>query len=175
MTSLAKLYTSIAEQLDVIAEAERRLKRILESTPWAGTRKFKGNEITGWLGELAVAAHLNGRVIEREDVTYDVVTTRPNRRISVKARRRLSGSASWRTSSLISEPKSEEKKPTHLAFVVLDENYRVERIHLFPWKILTESELKTKSVRGKRRGLNFYLRSDRENIKKYVLYNSRIK
>ncbi len=170
LKTLADLYNPITDYLKERVDAESRLKTKLEATKQCGGRALKSNEITAWLGELAVAVQLRGQLTPLENASYDVITDVPPRRISIKARRRKPGTSSWRRSSLMPRSGSEAEEPTHLAFVVLREDYQLERIHLFPWDTLTSADLRNKKQGVPEAGRYFYLSRPREQMKEFIIY-----
>ena len=137
--------------VDQLFETQAQVKRSL--IPHADGKSLKGYELVGWLGEVYVKLLYGGRLVS-DKYEHDV-ETKSGWRISVKTRR--GNGSGWKQSSAI--PKFEgEGCPTHLAFVHLLNNYRLDRIWLFTWPDLyARNRFKMKFVRGEFRSYVFQL------------------
>ncbi len=160
--NLLKLSASLEADLKKIKDATQRIKQKLQEH--ADDKQLKGEEITGWLGEIYGKIILNGKLMP-DEYDYDVKTR--DKRVSVKARKGTSGS--WQISGII--PRIEgDKCPTHLMFIQFTDSYSIKRVWLFPWKDLHDKgRFKEKAVRGGRRG--YYIRIKPSFDKGYLIYS----
>lgn len=162
--ALARLELELRECFDQLCELQAQVKRTL--VPHADGKPLKGYELVAWLGEVYVKLLYDGRLVsDRHE--HDVETSR-GWRISVKTRR--GNESGWKQSSAI--PKFEgEDCPTHLAFVHLHNNYRLDRIWLFRWpELCANNRFKQKLVRGEFRSYIFKL--DEAKDQNYLVYCS---
>ena len=151
MRALNRLELDLGGYFDQLFELQAQVKRTL--IPHADGKLLKGYELVGWLGEVYVKLLYDGRIVS-DKYEHDVETKR-GWRISVKTRR--GNGSGWKQSSAI--PRFEgEGCPTHLAFVHLHNNYRLDRIWLYSWPDLcASSRFKQKFVRGEFRSYIFKL------------------
>lgn len=120
-------------------------------------KKAKGDQLVAVLGEAAVAALTGGRVLPGETTETDVLVGKT--RISVKTRRGT-GKAWTQTSAI---PTNAPGAVDYLAFVNLDNSYRVKKIWLFPWyQLIKNGRIKPKKVHGNPRGFYFVLSPQRD-------------
>lgn len=147
--ALNSLKSELSEHFEQLLRLQAQVKQSL--IPHADDKTLKGYELVGWLGEVYVKLLYDGRLVN-DKLEHDV-ETKWGRRISVKTRR--GDELGWKQSSAI--PKFEgESCPTHLAFVHLRNNYRLDRIWLYSWADLCASNrFKQKFVRGEFRSYHF--------------------
>jgi hypothetical protein len=133
----------------------------------ADGKLLKGNEVVAWLGEIYGKTFLGGTLVSDSE-EHDFICV-DGRRVSVKARR---GTRSgWRRSSAIPSFTG-EACPTHLLFVHLNDDYSLDRMWLFPWLFLVQSNrFEEHMVRGSRRSYVFSL--DEKRDAEYVVYPTR--
>jgi hypothetical protein len=159
---LLKLSVSLEADFKKIKGATQRIKQQLQEH--SDGKQLKGEEITGWLGEIYGKIILNGKLMP-DEYDYDVKTR--DKRVSIKARKGTSGG--WETTSII--PRIEGNRcPTHLMFLQFTDSYSIKRIWLFPWKDLYDKgRFKKKTVRGEHRG--YYIRIKPSLDKGYLIYS----
>ncbi len=129
---------------------------------------FKGNELTGWLGEVFAKLFLGGMLVS-DRYEHDVVAR--DMRVSVKAR---SGWRSgWTQSSTIPKIRGTDC-PSHLMFVHLDDDFSPERMWLYPWEdLLAQNRFKPHVVRGAQRAFVFHVRPTADdNYLKYQKHSA---
>jgi hypothetical protein len=115
-------------------------------------KKAKGDQLVSILGEAIFAALTRGTVIPEEAGETDVLVGEI--KVSVKTRRGTG--KGWTQTSLISSNNPEALD--YLAFVHLHSSYLTDKIWLFPWKHLIQSNrIKHQKVRGIHRGYVFHL------------------
>ena len=158
---LLKLSASLETDFARRRDATQRIKRQLQGH--ADGKQLKGDEITGWLGEVYGKMILNGKLVP-DEYDYDVKTR--DKLVSVKARKGTSGN--WQITSII--PRIEgDKCPTHLMFIQFTDSYSIKRVWLLPWKDLHDNgRFKEKTVRGEHRG--YYIRIKPSVDKDYLIY-----
>jgi hypothetical protein len=159
--NLQLLSANLEADFKKIDEATQRIKHRLQEH--ADGKLLKGDEKTGWLGEIYGKMILNGMLVPDE---YDYDVKAQDKRVSVKARK---GEAhGWEITSII--PKIEgDDCPTHLMFMQFTDSYSIKRVWLFPWKDLHNQErFRVKRVRGEHRG--YYVRIKPSLDKKYLIY-----
>lgn len=154
--ALHDLDSSLERCFDQLFELQTHVKSTL--VQYADGKSLKGYEPVGWLGEVYVKLLYDGHLVS-DNYEHDV-ETEWGWRISVKTRR--GNGSGWKQSSAI--PKFEgEGCPTHLAFVHLWDNYRLDRIWLYCWPDLcANNRFKRKNVRGKFRSYIFKLDEARD-------------
>jgi hypothetical protein len=159
--NLLQLSADLAADFDEITRVTRTIRMKLQEK--ADGKLLKGDEITGWLGEVYGKMLLNGRLVS-DEYDYDIVAQ--DMRISIKARKGTS--SGWNISSLI--PKVEgENCPTHLMFIQFTDSYSLFRVWLFPWKELYGNRrFMEKKVRGEHRG--YYVRIKPAKDRDYLIY-----
>jgi hypothetical protein len=166
MTNETALKEIEHEMKDLLIQLSFIQDRIREKLiTYSDGKNLKGNEIVGWLGEIYGKMLFNGQLVsDREE--HDLVT--PEKwRISVKARK--GWGTNWKQTSAI--PKIEgEDCPTHLLFVHLNDDYSVDRMWLFIWKIiLGNSRFTEHIVRGSHR--SFIFKVDDQLDKEFLVYS----
>jgi len=115
-------------------------------------KKAKGDQLVSVLGEAIFAALAGGVVIPEEVGEEDVLVGKI--KVSVKTRRGTG--KGWTQTSLISS--NNPKALDYLAFIHLHSSYLTDRIWLFPWKHLIQSNrIRPQRVRGIHRGFVFHL------------------
>jgi hypothetical protein len=161
--NLVKLSDSLAGDFNRITATTRTIRKKLEEH--ADGKPLKGDEITGWLGEVYGRMLLDGKLVA-DSYDYDVITK--DMRVSIKARKGTS--SGWNITSLISRIEGTDC-PTHLMFMQFTEDYSLFRVWLFPWGRLHESgRFIEKKVRGEHRG--FYVAIRPANDRGYLVYCS---
>lgn len=160
---LEELMSNLSEDFTRIAHITTTIKNKLEAH--ADGKQLKGDEITGWLGEVYTKMLVKGRLVS-DELDYDVVVD--DMRISAKARK---GSGnSWEITSTIPRIEGEDC-PTHLMFIKFNADYSIDRVWLFPWIDLRNGgRFKPKKVRGGNRG--YYVRISPSKDKEYLFYDS---
>lgn len=160
--SIQRLGASLASDLSGIADATRNIRARLQEH--ADGKLLKGDEITGWLGEVYGKLLVNGRLVS-DEYDYDIMAG--NLRISVKARK--GNAAGWNITSII--PKVEgEDCPTHLMFLQFASSYALFRVWLFPWDDLRRGQrFMEKKVRGEHRG--YYVKINASRDSGYLIYH----
>jgi hypothetical protein len=161
---LQQLIASLETDFETITKAMQTIKEKLQEH--ADGKKLKGDELTGWLGEVYGKMLMNGTLVTDQ---YDYDFKAKNMRISVKARK---GTArGWETTSLM--PKIEgDKCPTHLMFIQFTNDYSIYRVWFFPWNDLySHKRFIEKKVSGKHRG--YYVRIKPLLDKDYLIYEKR--
>ena len=124
----------------------------------ANGKKLKGDESVGWFGEVVVKVLFGGKLVDDQE-EHDVVTPE-GWRISVKARKGFN--TGWRRTSAIPKIAGDDC-PTHLAFVHLHDDFKVDRIWLFPWEYLIKTNRFQKHmVRGAQRSFMFNLQENKD-------------
>lgn len=161
--NLRLLGASLAPDFKTIADATQRIRQRLQKH--ADRKELKGDEVTGWLGEIYGKMILRGALVPD---TYDYDVKARDMRVSVKARKGETGN--WGTTSLIPRIQGDEC-PTHLMFIQFRDSYSIKRVWLFPWRDLADQErLKEKKVRGEHRG--YYVRIRPSIDKGYLVYEA---
>jgi len=159
--NLVQLSAALAADFNKIADAIRMIRKRLEEQ--ADGKLLKGDEITGWLGEVYGKMLLNGRLVPDE---YDYDAVAQDMRVSIKARKGTS--PGWNITSLIPKVKGTDC-PTHLMFMQFTDNYSLFRVWLFPWEDLYRNgRFLEKKVRGEHRG--YYVRIKPEKDYSYLIY-----
>jgi len=161
--NLLDLSANLESNFKDIKDTIQRIKQKLQKH--ADGKQLKGEEITGWLGEIYGKIILNGKLVpDKHD--YDVETL--DKRVSVKARKGTSGS--WQVSGIIPRILGAEC-PTHLMFIQFTDDYLINRIWLFPWEKLRDTgRFKSKTVRGGQRG--YYIRIKPKIDESYLIYSA---
>ena len=153
----ANLESDFKERKDTVQRIKQKLQK------HADGKQLKGEEITGWLGEVYGKMILNGRLMPDE---YDYDVEALDKRVSVKARKGTYGS--WQVTSIIPRIIGNEC-PTHLMFIQFTDDYSINRVWLFPWKYLHDSgRFLEKRVRGGHRG--YYIRVKPSVDTDYLIY-----
>lgn len=159
--NLVQLSAALATDFDKIADTTRTIRKKLEEQ--ADGKLLKGDEITGWLGEVYGKMLLNGRLVP-DEYDYDIVVQ--DMRVSIKARK--GASSGWNITSLISKVKGTDC-PTHLMFMQFTNRYSLFRVWLFPWEDLYKNgRFIEKKVRGEHRG--YYVRIKPAKDRSYLIY-----
>lgn len=124
-----------------LRDEQRAIEKVLSAH--ADSKRLKGNELVGWLGEIYGKLIIGGELVD-DTFEHDFVSNE-GWLVSVKARR--GEGSSWTQTGLI--PKIDgEGCPTHLLFVKIGEDYRAERAWLYPWNELFQAgRFKQKYVR----------------------------
>ena len=158
------LSAELEEDFKEIKEAIQRIKRKLQKH--TNGKLLKGDEITGWLGEIYGKMILNG-ILVSDKYAYDVKAQ--DKLVSIKARK--GEDKGWEITSII--PKIQgEGCPTHLMFIQFTNTYSIKRVWLFPWDDLYEfGRFKEKVVRGEHRG--YYIRIKPSSDIQYLYYERR--
>lgn len=128
------LYEKIKVQCQTIAAANITTKEILAN--YSDGKNLKGDELVGWLGEIYAKIISDGKVIDTDDLDYDVIAG--EKRISVKARKGTK--KGWNRSSNIPATKGEKDDPTHLMFLHLNEDYSLSGAWEFDWNWLQDND-----------------------------------
>jgi hypothetical protein len=158
------LDAELLQDLTALKEIETRIYNTLQK--YADSKILKGNERVGWLGEIYCKLLLDGSLVP-DNNEHDVIT-KEGHRISVKTRKSIS--SSWNISSLIPAIDG-DKCPTHLLFVLLNDNYHAERMWLFDWGYLhATNRFKPKSVIKNNRG--WYLRIKPSIDSPFIIYDN---
>jgi len=159
--NLRLLIASLETDFERSVDAIRRIRQKLQEH--ADGKQLKGDEITGWLGEIYGKMILNGTIVPDE---YDYDFKAQDMRVSVKARKGVT--RGWEITSIIPRIEGDEC-PTHLMFIQFTGSYSISRVWLFPWKDLHDQErFKEKRVRGEHRG--YYVRIKPLLDKDYLIY-----
>jgi len=159
--NLLDLSANLESDFKDIKDTIQRIKQKLQK--YADGKQLKGEEITGWLGEIYGKMILNGKLVP-DEYDYDVETQ--DKFVSIKARKGTSGS--WQVSSIIPRIIGAEC-PTHLMFIQFTDDYLINKIWLFPWEYLRDSgRFIEKMVRGSRRG--YYIRVKPSMDSDYLIY-----
>ena len=160
--NLRQLSTSLEAEFREIASATERIRRKLQEH--ADGKRLKGDEITGWLGEIYGKIMLNGTLVPD---TYDYDVEVRDMRVCVKARKGVAHG--WEITSIIPRVEGDEC-PTHLMFIQFTESYSINRVWLFPWSYLrNQGRFLKKKVRGEHRG--YYVRIKPSLDKGYLIYS----
>jgi hypothetical protein len=159
--NLLNLCSSLTTDFDTLAETTQQIRIKLQAH--ADSKLLKGDEITGWLGEVYGKILFNGTLMP-DEYDYDVVA--PNMRISVKARK--GETRGWEITSII--PRIEGREcPTHLMFMQFTQSYSLLRIWLYPWEdLFNQKRFIEKKVRNEHRG--YYVRISPIKDKDYLVY-----
>lgn len=156
------------EYFDAVKTANEHVKRFLQQYISTG-RILKGYEIVGWYGEIVTQELLGGVVIADDTKDYDVENCEKNERYSVKTRMGTKGN--WKVTSLIPNNTVDENSPTHLVFIHLDDDYKVESVWNYPWEYLVDNNrLRPKSVKGVVRGYTLTVKVSLD--KEFLVYGS---
>lgn len=159
--NLRQLSASLEAEFKEIAAATDRIRHKLQEH--ADGKRLKGDELTGWLGEIYGKMMLNGTLVP-DTCDYDVKAR--DMRICVKARKGVA--LGWQITSIIPRVEGEEC-PTHLMFLQFTESYSIKRVWLFPWEYLrNHRRFIDKRVRGEHRG--YYVRIKPSVDKDYLIY-----
>lgn len=132
----------------------------------ADGKTLKGNELVGWLGEIYGKLLLGGKLVsDREEHDFEC---HDGRTVSVKTRK--GWGSGWNQTSAI--PKIEGNDcPSHLMFVHLDDDYKLDRIWLYPWKqLLGAGRFKSHKVRGQHR--SFIFRVDEKKDTVFLIFST---
>jgi hypothetical protein len=149
--TLALLEASLKDDFSLIKRATSSIKTKLQK--FADGKDLKGDEITGWLGEVYGKLYFGGKLVP-DNHDYDLLAQ--NMRISIKARKGYN--KGWNISSTIPRIDGDDC-PTHLAFVHFTDSYSLDRIWIFSWKELKEKQrFLKKKVHGLNRG--YYIKID---------------
>lgn len=150
INELKVLEEGTKEYFQAVKRANEDVKRYLQGYISSG-RLHKGYEIVGWYGEIVTQELLGGVVIADDTKDYDVENIEKKERYSVKTRMGTKGN--WKVTSLIPNNTIDNDSPTHLIFVHLDDEYKVESVWSYPWEYLVNNNrLRPKSVKGVVRG-----------------------
>jgi len=159
---LVELSVNLKPDFKEIKDVIQRIKQRLQEH--SDGKQLKGDEITGWLGEIYGKIILDGKLMP-DNYDHDVETR--DKRVSVKARKGTSGN--WQVTSII--PRIEgDGCPTHLMFLQFDDSYSLKRVWLFPWEDLRgKGRFLEKKVRGEHRG--YYIRIEPLVDEDYLIYS----
>lgn len=154
--------SNLQEHFAVIKERNMIIRDKLSE--YAGGKSLKGDEVVGWLGEIYGKILLGGKLV-RDECQHDVETRR-GWRVSVKTRK--GKNKGWNLTSAI--PKIEGSGcPTHLMFVHLNEDFLLERIWLYPWRVLRKlGRFMEHRVHGNLRSYRFSVQSPSDE--RYLVY-----
>lgn len=146
ITELSRKFSEKLRRLELLnTEIEKELRELTG-------KKTKGDQLVSVLGEAIFATLTGGVVIPEEVGEEDVLVG--ELKVSVKTRRGTG--KGWTQTSLISSNNPEALD--YLAFIHLHSSYLTDRIWLFPWKRLIQSNrIKPQKVRGIHRGFVFHL------------------
>ena len=149
--NVLELQEVMSEMFSHLTKIQLQIKEELKKH--SDGKTLKGNELVGWLGEI-YAKYLFDGILVDDRFEHDVETKSGNR-ISVKTRKGFN--SGWRQSSAI--PKIDgETRPTHFLFVHLNDDYTIDRIWLFEWDYLRETDrFRDHNVRGNKRSSVFYI------------------
>ncbi len=126
----------------------------------ADGKTLKGNELVGWLGEIYGKLLLGGKLVsDREEHDFEC---HDGRTVSVKTRK--GWGAGWKQTSAI--PKIDgDDCPSHLMFVHLDDDYKLDRIWLYPWaQLLSAGRFTSHKVRGQHRSFIFRVDEKKDTV-----------
>ncbi|MHB0929472.1 MAG: hypothetical protein ACYC3W_11340 [Candidatus Nanopelagicales bacterium] len=138
--------SELANNFDQLASIQNEIRRKLAQ--YSTEKNLKGYEVVGWLGEIYIKILFNGKLVS--DIYEHDVELVTGERISVKTRK--GRNLGWNNTSLIPRIIG-DNLPTNLAFINLDDNYRINKIWLFPWEYLyLNNRFIEKKVRGQLRG-----------------------
>lgn len=133
---------------------------------YADGKTLKGDEIVAWLGEICCRQIVNGKLVP-DDLEYDVLSSAGDR-ISVKTRK--GENSGWYATSAIPKIDMDDDSPTHLMFIHLYDDYKIQEVWLFPWEDLLKSgRFMVHNVRGSRR--SYQVRINRNTDRKYLIYH----
>ncbi len=160
--NLQKLSAGLEADFKTIADATKEIRQKLQE--YADGKRLKGDEITGWLGEIYGKMLLDGTLVS-DQYDYDVKVR--GKRVSVKARK--GHGHGWQITGII--PRVEGAGcPTHLMFVQFTDSYSINRVWLFPWERLRErGRFIEHKVRGEHRG--YYLRIKPSQDREFLCYS----
>lgn len=165
MTNPSAVSELEAECQALFTQLSELQKRIREKVSFhADGKNLKGNELVGWLGEIYGKLLFDGTLVSDKE-EHDFFTD-DGRRVSVKTRK--GWNSGWKKTSAI--PKIEGSDcPTDLLFVHLNDDYSIDRMLLFEWRLLVNTErFKKHMVRGSQRSFIFVI--DEEKDKTHVVY-----
>ncbi|WP_333795593.1 DUF6998 domain-containing protein [Rheinheimera sp.] len=163
--ALADVHSLEAELIGVfrqLSALQANIHKRLEAQ--SDGKTLKGNELVGWLGEIYGKLILDGKLVsDREEHDFECYD---GRTVSVKTRK--GWGSGWKQTSAI--PKIEgEDCPSHLMFVHLDDDYKLERIWLYPWsELLSSGRFTSHKVRGQHRSFIFRVDDKKDNA--FLLY-----
>lgn len=161
LMTVEDLQQVLKNELNLLTSINDRVKKAIEPLvepllAEGSNFSLKGNEVVGWLGELYAATLLGGE-IESDDKSYDILVKGEAicERIEVKTRRQSSEkSNSWKRSGVISV--DEKDSPTHVVFVKLDKDYRLDEMYKFGWQYL-EKEDRLKEAKSNENKRGYYI------------------
>lgn len=158
---LKRLNDSLKSDFDKIANSTHQIKEKLKAH--SDGKLLKGDEITGWLGEISGKMLLNGKLVSDK---YEHDVEAQEMRVSVKARK---GSKAWTQTSTISKIEGDDC-PSHLMFIQFSDTYSILNVWLFPWAYLQNNgRFKKKRVRGEFQG--YYMRISPSKDKEHLIYS----
>ena len=163
--ALAEVHSLEAELIEVfrqLSSLQANIHKRLEAQ--SDGKTLKGNELVGWLGEIYGKLLLGGKLVsDREEHDFEC---HDGRKVSVKTRK--GWGSGWKQTSAI--PKIEgDDCPSHLMFVHLEDDYKLERIWLYPWsELLSSGRFTSHKVRGQHR--SFIFRVDDKKDNSFLIY-----
>ena len=157
--NIKSFQSKIVSERAKIQKINKKISEIIVDDEPILKDKLKGDQLTGFVGEYYASRIIDGVNIEPDEKnSYDLIDSK--RRIEVKTRIYNPNSASsWKQTSAISEKKILPNGPTHLCFLLLNNDYSVHGVWLFDWLYLIDNDrLKPKTVKGNERAYYFMLR-----------------
>ncbi|MDO7876679.1 hypothetical protein Q5H93_18180 [Hymenobacter sp. ASUV-10] len=143
ITKIEKATNSIATDLDALLNSQCKIKDSL--LHFSDGKNLKGDELTGWLGEIFAKILFNGTLVD-ESHEHDFIVPTSDEKYAVKARK--GKNKGWNITSAISKIEGGDC-PDFLLFIHFDTKYSIESIWKYNWKeILAEKRFKPKKVRG---------------------------
>jgi len=163
ISKINKVRDAISSDLNFFLNAQAKIKDSL--LDFTDGKNLKGDELTGWLGEIFAKLLLDGTLVD-ESQEHDFIVLGTGEKYAVKARKGRKGG--WNNTSAISKIEGDDC-PTYLLFIHFDSEYRIENIwkydlgkkkfeerimdgilKLFPQKTFTDESIqKLKTVIGK--------------------------
>jgi len=157
--ALQEIQNKVSGLFSRMAELDSEIRKALGE--YSNGKTLKGSEYVGWLGEIYVKYYYDGVLVD-DTHEHDVQTA--TMKISVKTRK--GWKSGWRHSSAIPKIRG-TASPTHLAFVHLDENFKLDGIWLFEWQeLIREKRFEKHMVRKKMRSWIFRLNEKKDALKK---------
>jgi len=140
----------IKSDLDVVINTIPNLQKKLSI--FSDEKKLKGDELTGWLGEIYAKTLYDGKLVDEKN-EHDFVVEKTGERYAVKARKGKNNG--WNETSTVSKIEGDDC-PNYLLFIHFDSNYDIQNIWCYPWKeILVEGRFMNKKVRNEKSGYYF--------------------
>lgn len=164
ITRLDKVKSKIEKDLDHLLNAQNKIKDLLKE--FSDSKLLKGDELTGWLGEIYCKILFNGTLVD-ESNEHDFVEQVTGKKYAVKARK--SDKRGWNVTSAISKIEGQDC-PDFLLFIHFTISYEVKSIWKYEWQeIFRENRFKPKKVRGSNNRWVFIVSKKKD--KKHLIYS----